>query len=168
VIEWQFYPRTQPIPDHLRAVVDVLNAASKDIGSSTATLKSNKALGFIADGLTKLGFRVETGTKRVDKIPIPLLFGPQGKAEKSFHVDAYSAELRTVVEIEAGRAFANNQFLKDLFEACVMPTVDYLVIAVRRDYKGVKDFVQVCRFLEILFMSDRFELPLEGVLVIGY
>lgn len=29
----------------------------------------------------------------------------------------------------------NNQFLKDLFQACMMQDVDYLVIAVRNEYR---------------------------------
>jgi hypothetical protein len=59
----------------------------------------------------------------------------------------------------------NNQFLKDLFEACVMPSVDYLVIAVRNDYRGQNDFEKVCAFLDSLYASDRLRLPLAGVLV---
>jgi hypothetical protein len=39
-----------------------------------------------------------------------------------------------VLEIEAGRAVDNNQFLKDLFEACVSEKVKYLAIAVRLTY----------------------------------
>jgi hypothetical protein len=87
---------------------------------------------------------------------------------RSFDADAYHAETRTVLEIEAGRAFTNYQFLKDLFQACMMVDVDYLAIAVRHVYKGTKDFAKVTLFFDTLYASRRLALPLNGVLVIGY
>jgi hypothetical protein len=168
MIDWQFYPETQPLPEHLVAVVSVLETAAATIGSKSAQLSSNKALSAIAESLTKLGFNVETGAKHAQKIRVPVQFGRRGRAAKTFEVDGYSDATRTVVEIEAGRAVANNQFLKDLFEASVMPSVDYLVIAVRLDYRGGKDFEHVCAFLSSLYRSDRLKLPLKGVLIIGY
>lgn len=82
--------------------------------------------------LLDLGFRVEKGNKVEDKIKVPVLFGRNGQLEKSFQVDAFLEETGTVLEVEAGRAVTNYQFLKDLFEACMMHDVDYLVVAVRK------------------------------------
>ena len=73
-----------------------------------------------------------------------------------------------VVEVEAGRGVLNNQFLKDLFQACMMRDVEYLGIAVRHIYKGNADFEQVVTFFETLYASNRLQLPLKGILVIGY
>jgi len=70
--------------------------------------------------------------------------------------------------VEAGRAVVNNQFLKDFFEACMMQDVDYVVIAVRNDYRGNNDFEAVCAFFEALYASQRMILPLKGVTLIGY
>lgn len=69
---------------------------------------------------------------------------------------------------EAGRAVMNYGFLKDLFEACMMYNVDYLVIAIRRIYKTSRDFNKVITFFDTLYSSRRISLPLNGVLVIGY
>ena len=69
---------------------------------------------------------------------------------------------------EAGRAVANNQFLKDLFQACMMHEVKYLAIAVRLKYRGKSDFEQVCKFFQTMYASRRLALPLLGILVIGY
>ena len=167
-LDWQFYPRSMPVPQHLRDVVAVFDAATITIGSASRNLSSNQVLGEIADSLAAQGFTVETGTTRDKKVWVPVLFGRRGQAEKSFAVDAYSRETQTVIEVEAGRAFANNQFLKDLFESCVMPDVDYLVIAVRSDYRRSKDFERVCTFIDSLYASDRLRLPLKGLMVIGY
>jgi len=64
---------------------------------------------------------------------------------------------------------ANNQFLKDLFQACMMHEVDYLAIAVRNVYhESNKDFESVSTFMDTLYASDRLQLPLKGVLILGY
>lgn len=76
------------------------------------------------------------------------------------------------MEVEAGRGVVNNQFLKDLFQACMMDEVDYLAIAVRNVYTaaGVSnaDFERVVTFFDTLFASNRMRLPLKGILILGY
>ena len=82
------------------------------------------------------------------------------------------SKMKTVIEVEAGRAYANNQFLKDLFQASVMQDVDYLVIAVRNIYKtkssSSKDFEKIMKFLDTLYASSVLNLPLNGILIVGY
>jgi len=73
-----------------------------------------------------------------------------------------------VIEVEAGRAVTNYQFLKDFFEASMMYNVDYLCIAVRNIYRKSKDFEQVVKFFDAMFSSKRIVVPLKGLLVIGY
>ena len=52
---------------------------------------------------------VEKGKKNKDKISIPVLFGTNGKVEKSFDADAYFDKAEYVIEVEAGRAVVNYQ-----------------------------------------------------------
>ena len=111
---------------------------------------------------------MEKGAKIDDKIRMPVLFGRDGKLEKSFHVDAFQRKTGTVIEVEAGRAVTNYQFLKDLFEACMMHDAVYLVIAVRRIYSKQHDFETVITHFDTLFASGRLKLPLKGILIIGY
>ena len=81
-----------------------------------------------------------------------------------------------MIEVEAGRAVINNQFLKDIFQACMMFEVEYLVIAVLNEYKfnsGGRqtvghDYQEIKTFLETLYVSNRLRLPLKGILLIGY
>jgi len=122
----------------------------------------------VRSGLQNLGFLVETSKMAEGKIKIPVLYGANGKVEKAFEADAYHATQKTVVEVEAGRGFANYQFLKDLFQACVMQDVDYAVIAIRQDYRGSDDYSKVITFIETIYASNRLVLPLKGVLIIGY
>ena len=91
-----------------------------------------------------------------------------GKLEKYFDADAYNEELKTVIEVEAGRAVSNYQFLKDLFQACMMHEVDFLVIAVRNTYSKKQDFLNVITFFNTIYASEILVLPLEGILIIGY
>ena len=51
----------------------------------------------------------------------------------------------------------------------MMHNVDYLGIAVRNIYRASsKDFEKVVQYFETLFASNRLQLPLKGILIIGY
>ena len=168
MINWQFYPKHKVIPNHLKDIIDVFVSNEISISSDNNTLHSNDVLDRITQNLLELNYKVETSKKSIDKIKVPVLFGLNGKLEKYFDADAYSKDLKTVIEVEAGRAVSNYQFLKDLFQACMMHEVDFLVIAVRKTYGKNKDFEIVNTFFESLYTSQRLELPLKGVLIIGY
>jgi len=149
-------------------VVRVFEAASDRIDSDSHTLNSNEVLSVISDGLVAAGFAVEMGKKASQKIRVPVLFGLNGKLEKSFEADAFNSTEGFVVEVEAGRGVTNYQFLKDLFQACMMHGVYYLAIAVRNTYRANRNFESVHRFIDTLYASNRLKLPLKGVLIIGY
>ena len=129
---------------------------------------SNDVLAKLRPGFERLGFLVETSKLAEGKIKVPVLYGANGKIEKAFEADAYHPEQKTVVEVEAGRGVTNYQFLKDLFQACVMQDVDYAVIAVRQDYRGSSDFAKVITFIETIYAGNRLVLPLKGLLIVGY
>lgn len=168
MINFQFYPKNKQITHDLRSVVDVFNANVTKFESPKFTLESNEVLNHVANDLNNIGYRVETSKKSSDKILVPVLYGLNGQMEQRFDADAYNEEKGIVVEVEAGRAVTNYQFLKDLFEACVMSDVNYLVIAVRNEYRNSRDFEKVITFFNTLYTSNRLQLPLKGVLIIGY
>ena len=168
MIQWQFFPKNIDSPELLRQVITCFQRVEGEIDSETHRLPSDDVLGVIRPYLEEIGFRVETGKKAVEKIKVPVLFGLNGILEKSFEADAYHNENKTVLEIEAGRGVTNYQFLKDLFQACMMNNVEYLVIGIRRIYRTSKDFEKVVTFFDTLYASDRLQLPLKGILVVGY
>jgi len=168
MIYWQYYPKRKEIPTHLKDVVDIFSLNQSLISSDDFTLGSNEVLEKISLNLLELRYQVEVSKKAIDKIKVPVLFGMNGKLEKYFDADAYNEELKTVIEVEAGRAVTNYQFLKDLFQACMMHEVDFLVIAVRNIYRTNKDFQTVVTFFDTLQASGRLTLPLKGILIIGY
>jgi hypothetical protein len=168
-ILWQHFPKHSSCSDFLRNVVSAFEKVSDEIASlDNVGQVSNDALAKVKPGLEELGFVVESSKKADGKIKVPVLYGANGKAEKSFEADAYHEGERTVIEVEAGRGVTNYQFLKDLFQACVMQNVDFLVIAIRQDYRGSDDFQKVISFIETIYASNRLILPLKGVLIVGY
>jgi hypothetical protein len=168
MINWQYYPKRKEIPTHLKDIVDIFILKEKLISSDQFNLHSNEVLEKVSLNLLELNYQVETSKKDIDKIKVPVLFGMNGKLEKYFDADAYNEALKTVIEVEAGRAVSNYQFLKDLFQACMMHELEYLVIVVRNTYNKNKDFQSVITFFETLYNSDRLKLPLKGILIIGY
>lgn len=168
MIRFQFFPRSQGITEPIQQIIDCFVATDSEIASISKTLSSNAVLDKLRPGLQAIGFQVETGKTKDKKIGVPVLFGLDNKIDKSFNADAVSADGKIVIEVEAGRAVDNNQFLKDIFQACMMFDVEYLVIAVRNDYRGNNDFAKIYTFLETLYVSNRLRLPLKGILLIGY
>lgn len=168
MINWQFYPKCDEAPQIAHAVIAAFTTSSTLIDSSTQTLESNQVLAHISEHLVSSGFLVESSKTKAGKIKIPVLFGRNGRLEKSFDADAFHKDSRFVLEVEAGRGVVNNQFLKDLFQACMMHDVDYLGIAIRNVYRKSPDFEKVVRFFDTMYASSRLVLPLKGILVIGY
>ena len=167
-IQYQFYPKCNKVPKSLSEIPKIFEKNEEQITSSKNQLSSNEVLSVLADDIESLEYKVERSKKNEDKIRIPVLFGLNGSYEKYFDADCYNEKEKVVIEIEAGRAVTNYQFLKDLFQACVMQDVDYLVIAVRNTYLNKNDFEIVGNFMDTLYSSNRLSLPLKGVLIIGY
>lgn len=166
--KYQFFPRSHGITNEVKAVIDCFKKVESKITSDIHTLNSNSVLEELRPGLEKINFYVEKGKSNKDKIHVPVLFGNDNEIDKSFNADALSKDGKIVIEVEAGRAVANNQFLKDIFQACMMFEVEYLIIAVRNDYRGTDDFKKIYTFLETMYISNRIKLPLKGILLIGY
>jgi hypothetical protein len=176
MINWQYFPKSDRLTNDLTKIINIFQKYEDKIKSPDKTLSSNEVLRIIQDDLELLNYKVEKG--KGNMVRVPVLYGRNGVLEKSFNADAYSEELGIVIEVEAGRAVDNNQFLKDLFQACMMDGVSYLVIAVRNyyrtkaknanGYKEDKDFEDVNLFIETLYASSRLNLPLKGILIVGY
>lgn len=168
-LRFKTFPRSCSCSLGAKKVVECFKKKFDDINSYThEKQESDTVLAKVCQELQACGFKVETGKKTKEKISIPVLIGLNDQAEKTFQVDAYSESYKTVVEIEAGQAVTNFRFLKDLFEACQMPQIEHLVIAVRNIYKRSDDFDKVCRFLETVYVNGRLVLPLKSITIIGY
>jgi hypothetical protein len=169
VIKWQYFPKSKEVPIHLKAVIDgVFAPNSSKIDSRNHKFESSKVLNILRKDLEGLGFIIEKGKGKSEKIRVPVLFGEGGRAEKAFDVDGWNKDTKSVIEVEAGRGVTNYQFLKDLFQACVMQDVNYLIVCIRNGYRGHDNFGTVVNFFNTLYASDRLSLPLAGIMVVGY
>jgi hypothetical protein len=167
-INWFHFPQSSKPSEKMLQTISAFDRVHAKISSSKFDLNSNAVLAVVSPELQKIGFRVESGKTKVEKIGVPVFYGENGSVEKSFDADAYHEREGIVLEVEAGRGVVNNQFLKDLFQACMMDGVSQLCIAVRQTYKGQRDFNTVVTFMHTLFASRRLELPLKSIVIIGY
>jgi hypothetical protein len=165
---YQLFPRSFGITEEIQGVISCFEKNYHLIKSPDFNLNSDGVLKVISDDLKALNFRVESSKASVDKIKVPVLFSINNRIDKFFDADAVSEDGKIVIEVEAGRGYRNNQFLKDIFQACMMPNAEYLVIAVRNHYHNTDDFKSIFQFLETLYISGRLQLPLKGIVLIGY
>jgi hypothetical protein len=168
MLRYQLFPRSFGISNEIIDIVKCFENHYDKIKSPENDLSSDGVLKILSKDLIDIGYDVELSKASVDKIKVPVLFSINNKIDKFFDADALSKDGKIVIEVEAGRAYRNNQFLKDIFQACMMPDVEYLVIAVRNEYKKGDDFKSIFQFLETLYISGRLQLPLKGIVLIGY
>ena len=172
-MNWIFFPKTNPLPNELLETVKVFEKVANQIDSTkndttTLRLASDKVLHILEPGFTEIGFKVEKSKKAKDKVRIPVLFGDKSSEQLAFEADAYNKDTKIVIEVEAGRAVTNYQFLKDLFQASMMVETDYLVLAVRQRYNNRNDYEVVSKFLDAIYLTKKVKLDLKGVLLVGY
>tara|TARA_B110001454_G_C12562703_1_gene368411 strand:- start:45 stop:617 length:573 start_codon:yes stop_codon:yes gene_type:complete len=186
-INWSYFPKTDPIPQELEEAINIFEKNFTKIDTITAegiiakkivtvkkrklipeALESDDVLKILTQDFLNANYKIETSKKKTDKIRIPVLFGEKGSTAQAFEPDGWHDENKIVLEIERGRAYANNQFLKDIFETSVMVNIDYLVLAVSSLYKESKDYEKIVSWLDTLYATNRIKLSLKGILLIGY
>lgn len=105
------FPKNKKPDDISLHVIQAFQKVENGIGSATHKKQtSDEALAKIRPGLEACGFHVEKSKRKEERIPVPILFGINGKIEKSFEADAYDPNTGYMVEVEAG------QFLKDFLK----------------------------------------------------
>jgi hypothetical protein len=168
MLRYQLFPRSVGLTEQLRQVIQCFEISYDEIKSPENSLNSDGVLAHVRSHLEGIGFKIESGKTKNDKIPVPVLFGLNNRIDKAFSADGLSSDGKIVLEVEAGRAFLNFGFLKDIVQASLMHDVEYLVLAVRNDYKGHDDFKSIHTFLETLYISNRLKIPLRGIVLVGY
>lgn len=168
-------PGTTSVPTHLLDILGVFEKYNDKIDSAQNKHRSDKVLSYLQAELQGLEYQVETSKKKVGRIEIPIHDG-DGRLVRHINPDARHLGYRTIIEVEAGRAVDNNQYLKDLVWAATIPEVDYLALAVRKFYSKndkksnrqttQRDYEKIAADLSAI--SHHLQLPLKGVLLIGY
>jgi hypothetical protein len=161
----------------MASVVDAFRQCEQSICSEVLQkgLTSDQVLEVLRPELETLGFQVESGKNKDQKIERPVFFGENGTPALRYQIDAYHPAWRCGFEVEAGRGWMGNAIYRDLIQALVMVQVDHLILAVSNSYKyksGGKaqvssDYKNTCSVADALYMHSRLKLP-YGLTVIGY
>ena len=177
MIKYTCFPRTMAPPAFAKDIADVFRAHQKEIDTEVLAqgLTSDEVLASLRKDLEALGFLVEAGKRKRDKIHRPVLFGENGNAVLKYEVDAYHPEWRCGLEVEAGRAWMGNAVYRDLIQAMVMVEVDYLILAVSNSYKYKssgrqlvsRDYDHTFSVADTLFSHNRVSLP-YSLMLVGY
>jgi hypothetical protein len=97
MINWLYFPRSDRAVPLALEVVRAFEAVADQVDSATRDLPSNLVLAAVAPHLQAAGFTVETGKRAEQKISVPVLFGLNGRMEKSFDADAHHPQVGVFV-----------------------------------------------------------------------
>jgi hypothetical protein len=134
--EWIYYPPHVRPPEWVPPFLAAVAAAQSSIDShSVESLTSDLVLAQLRPGLQALGYEVEAGKQRDQKIRRPVLFGEQGHERVAYEVDAVHDELGVVVEVEAGRGARGNAVYRDLVRTSLIVGARFLALGVISEYR---------------------------------
>lgn len=176
-VRFTSFPHTEPPPRFTAQILQVFRAAEPSICTRTLTkgLTSDAVLARLRDDLCALGFSVEGGKKRADKIKRPVFFGENGEPDLQYEIDAFHPKWKCGLEIEAGRGGMGNALYRDLVQALVMVELETLVLAVANSYRyksGARDTIsrdydKAVAVADALYGHSRIRMPYRLV-VVGY
>ena len=176
-VRFSTFPRTQTPPDFLTSLIGQFESHADRIDTSQHGngLTSNQLLEILRPGLIALGFEVEMGRRRQDKIMRPVFFGENSRPELQYQIDAWHPKWHAGLEIEAGRAWMGNAVYRDLIQALVMVDLANLVLAVPQMYRyntnnrptASRDYENTVAVADALYSHSRIVMP-YSLCVIGY
>lgn len=176
-IRFSTFPKTIPPKEISLRVVEVFKKNIDRISTVGLKkgLKSDKVLQELAKDISALGFSVETGKAKNEKIHRPVFFGENGQPTVKYEVDAYHEEQQCGLEIEAGRAWKGNAVYRDLIIGLLLIDVEHLILAVPLTYKyksklrdlANTDYQYSKNLIDNLYSQTRFKLP-YSLTLIGY
>jgi hypothetical protein len=129
-----------------------------------------------AQVLVSLGYDVESGKHKSEKVRRPVVFGPRGSHRVAYEVDAVHDELGVLVEVEAGRGARGNAIYRDLIRTSLIVGARFLALGVMQEYRHkssglpvvVESYREAKDQLDAVYASGRLALPLDGLLLFGY
>jgi hypothetical protein len=175
--EWFYYPASARPPGWVHDFTDAVTSAREDIESRAVLgLTSDRVLAALRPGLESLGFLVETGKHKGERIHRPVLFGERGVERVAYEVDAVHDGLGVVLEVEAGRGARGNAIYRDLVRVSLIVGARFLLLGVMQEYRhltagkpiSVASYHDAKEQLDAVYASGRLGLPFEGLLLFGY
>lgn len=149
------------VSEELDVVVDVFGAHAKKLASDEVR-RVPEVLGVVRSDLVEAGWRIAKGSRASTGVPIQR--DPSGRVR----ADGYHAEGGVALWAETGRSWTNNAFLQHIVEAALCPSIEHVVVAVRRNYEGQPSFDRCAEFVDAMVDSGRLQLPYQSLLLIGF
>ncbi len=158
----KIYPPPQTtLTEDLKDVVKAFESKKDEIDSTTHEHWTYEdVLSIVRGRLEELDYQVKNG--RAQRVQLPVTDHDQ------YDVDAYNYSTRIAVDIEAGQAWMNNAFLRDIVDVGMMRDVDHLVLAVPIKCNGTNPFRKIREYLDTFYENGRISLPLKTIVIIGY
>ncbi|HUQ69902.1 MAG TPA: hypothetical protein VM165_10285, partial [Planctomycetaceae bacterium] len=75
VLKYQLFPRSVGLSDQLKQVIQCFEVVYDEIKSPERLLSSDGVLAHLRPHLEQVGYKVESGKTKSNKIPVPVLFG---------------------------------------------------------------------------------------------
>jgi len=137
---------------------------------------SDGVLEVLRPDMEALGYRVESGKARGQRIERPVLFGENGRPEVTYEIDAFHDALGIAVEVEAGRGAMSNAAYRDIIRTSLLLDADYFVLMMPILYSyqsggralSTEAYAKTREQLSAIYASQRLRLPFKAVLLIGY
>ncbi len=174
---WIYYPSHDPAPSWVTEFCDVVAGVRNSVDSALVDgLTSDVVLEHLRPGLEAMGFEIERGKRKADKIRRPVLFGESGTERVAYEVDGFQRQEGIILEVEAGRGARGNAVYRDLIRAALLVEARFLVLGVMVSYRhkskgrevSVASFDDARDQIDAIYASGRLGLPFEGILLFGY
>jgi hypothetical protein len=152
---------------------DLVVEAGRVSKPTKVTWPSNVPLAVIAGDLIELGFATEIEEKLALDLPfvdeLSEVLNKRIVARPRVNVDAYHREMKVLLQVEAGQAWANKNYLRNFFEGIALPGhANYIGIALcAKCTQTSDDFRNVAPRLYALYRSLD-PVSLKGFFVISY
>ncbi|UFU15249.1 hypothetical protein LQK89_06035 [Curtobacterium sp. C1] len=179
---WSYFPRNarpEPWAEALCAAVGAQRTALdtlQPLPTGATRPSSDGVLEVLRPSMERLGYLVEAGKTRSQRIERPVLFGENGRAEVTYEIDAFHDGLGIAVEVEAGRGAMSNAAYRDIIRTSLLLDADYFVLMMPISYRyqsagrtsTTDAYAKTREQLSAIYASQRLRLPFRAVLLIGY
>ncbi|UBM61373.1 hypothetical protein LA303_08035 [Candidatus Sulfidibacterium hydrothermale] len=176
-IRFATFPRTIKPKDFSLEVVKVFEKHYKNISTVELPkgLDSDTVLSIVRNDLEQIGFEIEKGKKKDEKIYRPVFFGENAQATVKYEIDGFHNDWKCGLEVEAGRAWMGNAVYRDIVQSLVMVELEHLILAVPQTYKYKskgkdlisRDYENARNLIDTIYNHSRFQLPYDLTLI-GY
>lgn len=171
-LRWRYFPPTEEIPTHLTKVITAFTGAWPAIETYVASKGGTDGRVIAAEVENHFpqasGWHLENAD---GKVRMPVIWGENGTVLMRVEPDGlfrHPDGAITLLEIEGGGAVQNNRLMKDLFEALLIPQVDYVAVAVPQLAHGRPPFDIAVNLVSAIYARSLQIGHLKGVLLIGW